>query len=568
LKKIAGLPEKVIRLFCWEIQPTSSDLKGHAMKRKGVTGIFGCLALLLLAAVAFASPVPDTGQTKCYNVVGDEITCPSPGQALYGQDANYSINPPSYTKLGSNGAELPDSATVWAMIKDNVTGLIWENKQSRNGVKDYANPHDADNTYTWYDPTDPHPGTPGDGTDTKDFLDALNNAHFGGYSDWRLPTIKDLTYIVNCSTSNIGLSINTSYFSNTQSAYYWSSTTFASDTSSAWGVDFYFGYDYIGYKYYSLYVRAVRGGQSGSFGNLTIGPFDSKVSGSIYEASAVIDSFKDNGNGTVTDISTGLMWQQNTPDVMKNWDQALADCESLSLSDYLDWRLPTIMELRSLVEYSIHDPAINTTFFPDTVSSFYWSSTTYPHDRDYAWGLNFSIGRGGTGGLKSSSYYVRAVRGGQSRILGHLIILSPNQADKWDIGSQKVISWVTQNIAGNVKISISRDGGKNYTPIVASTPNDGSYPWTVAGPASVNCMIKIEPLSDLTKDTVQGLFAIVLKGDVNADGKVDLTDAILSLQVLSGLAPDNINPAADVNGDGKIGMAEAIYVMQKVAGLR
>jgi YD repeat-containing protein len=68
--------------------------------------------------------------------------------------------------------------------------------------------------------------------------------------------------------------------------------------------------------------------------------------------------------------------------------------------------------------------------------------------------------------------------------------------------------------------------------------------------------------------TVTILGNITAKGDINDDGKVDLTDAILSLQVLSGMLPNSINTAADVNGDGKIGMSEAIYVMQKIAGLR
>lgn len=58
------------------------------------------------------------------------------------------------------------------------------------------------------------------------------------------------------------------------------------------------------------------------------------------------------------------------------------------------------------------------------------------------------------------------------------------------------------------------------------------------------------------------------KGDVNSDGKVDLLDAILCLQVLSGMIPDKISPSADVNGDGKIGTTEAIYVIQKVAELQ
>lgn len=83
-----------------------------------------------------AWPVPDTGQTKCYGDAHKEIIpCPKPGERFYGQDGNYSINPMSYTKL-NNGE----------MVKDNVTGLIWENKQDMDGTKNYANPHDADNT--------------------------------------------------------------------------------------------------------------------------------------------------------------------------------------------------------------------------------------------------------------------------------------------------------------------------------------------------------------------------------------------------------------------------------------
>ncbi len=60
-----------------------------------------------------------------------------------------------------------------------------------------------------------------------------------------------------------------------------------------------------------------------------------------------------------------------------------------------------------------------------------------------------------------------------------------------------------------------------------------------------------------------------LKGDVNSDGKVDLADAVIALQILGGMLPEGIvNPSADVNGDNKIGMAELIYVQQVTAGLR
>lgn len=107
-----------------------------------------CFIILMFAVVALAAPVPDTGQTKCYDVAGNVITCPSPGQALYGQDANYSINPMSFTKLDGSGNALTDSATSWVMVKDNVTGLVWEMKTNQDGVKNYNDPHDADNTYT------------------------------------------------------------------------------------------------------------------------------------------------------------------------------------------------------------------------------------------------------------------------------------------------------------------------------------------------------------------------------------------------------------------------------------
>ena len=95
------------------------------------------IAVMLYAISAVAAPVPDTGQTLCY-AAGNIITCPSPGQDYYGQDASYTINPMSYTKLDSSGNALPDSATSWSMVKDNVTGLTWEVKTNWDGVQNYT----------------------------------------------------------------------------------------------------------------------------------------------------------------------------------------------------------------------------------------------------------------------------------------------------------------------------------------------------------------------------------------------------------------------------------------------
>jgi hypothetical protein len=261
---------------------------------------FICSMTLLMAVNAWAAPVPDTGQTKCYNVAGHVITCPSPGQALYGQDANYTINPMSYTKLDAAGNALPDSATSWTMVKDNVTGLIWEMKTNKDGTKNYNDPHDADNTYTWYDSNPAtnggYAGTPGDGTDTEDFIKALNDAHYGGNSDWRMPTVKELMSIVDIFTSFSGPAINTVYFPNTVSDIYWSSTTESGRTNHALGLHFFFGESAWPDKSGSYYVRAVRGGQSGSSGILAISPVSRSVP-------------KDAGNTTfsVSNTGTGTM---------------------------------------------------------------------------------------------------------------------------------------------------------------------------------------------------------------------------------------------------------------------
>lgn len=234
------------------------------MKRIGLFGTLLLFVVSLLAVTpsnASAGAVPDTGVTKCYDDAGNVITCPSPGQRFYGQDANYTINPPSYTKLDSNGNALSDSATSWAMVRDNVTGLIWEVKTNQDGTPNYSDPHDADNTYTWYDPSDPlNVGTASD-HDTKDFLDALNASCFGGYNDWRLPTIKELAYLVRYDIPDPGPTIDTRYFPNTVSCFYWSSTTLAYSPDYAWGVYIYDGYDSSNNKSGYYCVRAVRGGQ-------------------------------------------------------------------------------------------------------------------------------------------------------------------------------------------------------------------------------------------------------------------------------------------------------------------
>jgi len=231
------------------------------------------------------------------------------------------------------------------MVRDNVTGLIWEVKESKDGTPDDNNLHDADNTYTWFDGVN---GTAGNGTDTLDFIDALNNAEFGGYNDWRLPTVKELMAIVD--QSRIEPAINTDFFPNTNytqsGPQYWSFTHCLYWTEKAFPVNFRArGTSDPIASFLYFYVRAVRGEQ-------------------------FTNDFIDNGNGTVTDRSTGLMWEQKTEDNKDNkyyWDDALDYCESLSWGGYNDWRLPNISEVHSILDYSTFHQAMNTIYFPNTV---------------------------------------------------------------------------------------------------------------------------------------------------------------------------------------------------------
>ena len=437
------------------------------MKRIMCASAFFIILVLGVFVCALAGPLPDTGQTKCYNN-STEITCPEAGEDFYGQDASYLINPPSYTKLDVNGNDLPDSATEWSMVQDNVTGLIWEVKTDDGSI------HDEGNTYTWQDAQDV-------------FIAELNSSSFGAHSDWRVPTIEELVSILNFGTYNPV--INTDYFPNTVTYLYWSSTTLADIATIAWTLSFGAGSTYDGYnKSYTLSVRAVRGEQAGSFEHLVI-----------------------NAGGTVTDTLTGLMWQKATVPETYTWEDALSYCDDLSLAGYTDWRLPSIKELSSIVDYDRFNPAIDNTYFTDTLPSIYYSSTTYTYNSgtSYAWRIAFFRGTGSPFG-KVFSYDVRAVRGGQNQISGHLVILTPAQASSWNTQDSMAITWETQSIPGNVEMSISRQGGKDGTfeTIAESTENDGTYNWTITGSVSCNCVLKVEPLDDTSKSTTQGLFTI------------------------------------------------------------
>lgn len=125
----------------------------------------------------------------------------------------------------------------------------------------------------------------------------------------------------------------------------------------------------------------------------------------------------DNGDGTISDRSTHLVWQKKDDGTNRTWTDANAYCEGLTLAGHADWRLPTQKELRSITDMIISDPAINTTYFPGKQLDYdyYWSSTTRANDTLKAYSVRFSDGDWSRNYKTRSSddqfnWYVRCVR--------------------------------------------------------------------------------------------------------------------------------------------------------------
>ena len=143
-------------------------------------------------------------------------------------------------------ASNPDSVYIDegdGTVTDSRYGLMW--KQCAEGLSGANCQTGSAQTFTW--------------------ANALAHAEastFGGYTDWRLPNVKELSSLVeDCRVSP---SINTNLFPNTPSNRFWSGSPFAYDSLSAWGVDFGNGSADHGYRSGSGRVRLVRGGGADS----------------------------------------------------------------------------------------------------------------------------------------------------------------------------------------------------------------------------------------------------------------------------------------------------------------
>lgn len=126
---------------------------------------------------------------------------------------------------GGNG--LYRDATKGVVV-DTRTGLVWQDDATA-----------ASTTATW-----------------ANAITTCENLVLGGYTDWRLPNINELKSIRDMSRSGPAIEAT---FVNTATYYYWSSTSYAADSTVAWNVYFYYGSVNAGLKANSFYVRCVRG---------------------------------------------------------------------------------------------------------------------------------------------------------------------------------------------------------------------------------------------------------------------------------------------------------------------
>lgn len=367
---------------------SADDKRPHAMAtvpslvNKALAGLIAASLIALVAGCSDQSTsagsggsmgAVDTGQSLCYDDTGAAIPCPASGSRFHGQDAQYAGVQPAYRNNGDG------------TVSDLNTGLMWQ--QAHNATRISGQAAEA----------------------------ACNNLELGGYTDWRLPTIKELFSLADFRGNQHARIpyIDTAYFDIDYAddieltgthrvemmGQTWSGT-FRPDRSDS----LYF------FNFFDGHIKSSFYQPSGSVGEL----FYRCVRGNAYG----INAFSNHGDGTVSDMSTGLMWQQanaeqSPGDYQFNWEEALDYCESLSLAGHDDWRLPNIKELQSIVDYTRTDPALDTSAFtfhqaPNT-AAYFWSGTTHGDTTQFAaymcfgpcWNYTFSADIHGPGAQRA-----------------------------------------------------------------------------------------------------------------------------------------------------------------------
>lgn len=242
-------------------------------------------------AIVITGALNDTGLYFCVNDLDVNLACP---QSLFpnqdgdiGRDALANTGNVTkvgggvygfdWTKLASDGTELllqdlawsedgnEASGSRWSCVQDNVTGLLWEVKES-----DPDHPRYAQQAYTWYN-EDPalNGGAAGmvsspaelcsdSPCNSQHYVTWMNEQGLCGFNDWRMPTVSELMSIAVYSKVIPALDVN--YFPNALQPRFFSSQTLAGDPNMAWYVYFSDASVSSTNKSDRSYLRLVRGG--------------------------------------------------------------------------------------------------------------------------------------------------------------------------------------------------------------------------------------------------------------------------------------------------------------------
>jgi hypothetical protein len=285
-------------------------------------------------------------------------------------------------------------------VTDPYTGLMW--KRCTEGLSlvngaciSFTNGSNGTN-YTW--------------VQANDLSGAVT---FAGHNDWRLPTIRELLTIANLNLDNPA--IDATAFPNTPALAFWSATADPAFSYYARTVTFINGAESPDYKTGTHKVRLVRAGQA-------LG---------LLDVARPSTDYVDQGDGTVRHTPTGLVWQRcafgqvwtgntcsgtaNTYAWIDTWPMSNS---TSSFAGKTDWRMPTEEELVSLVDYTVDyfntSPSLNTSLFPNTPASLFWTAYSYLrwNPLNY-WGVDFNS----AGAFKNSisdPKPVRLVRAGRT----------------------------------------------------------------------------------------------------------------------------------------------------------
>ncbi len=186
----------------------------------------------------------------------------------------------------------------------------------------------------------------------------------GNMDNWRLPTKAELESLVDYNKTTPAINENFTC----QPSFYWSSIAHKGNIDYAWGVYCLDGADHWLHKSNNYYVRCIQDKQ----------PKQQAVTYVVGTHSAI-------------DKQNKLEWQKQPSTDKLSWNDGQTYCTQLFVNNKRDWRLPTIQELKSLVNYTKYYPAIESSI--PCQSTIYWSSTTVADkEREKAWTVFFGNG--------------------------------------------------------------------------------------------------------------------------------------------------------------------------------